>query len=171
MQINQQTQDVFAWLSKPRNSGCLAASTGAGSLTGAGLGLAGGPGGIVTIPVGFGGGGLIGWGGGMISCMSATPGGGGGSQPASSDSGSKPRLISNLKHHPNSASPEPSNVQELFEKSIEDGSGVRWAKDPNGAIHRFSRPSNGETHWNGSTVGSDPIRMDDIPIAIRRLLR
>jgi hypothetical protein len=29
---------------------------------------------------------------------------------------------------------------------------------------------NGESHWNGSTGGSDPTREDDIPIEIRRNL-
>ncbi len=85
--------------------------------------------------------------------------------------GPAPRLISNPKHNPNSASPEPSNVQELFDKSVEDSTGVRWAKDSDGTIHRFSRPSNGETHWNGSTAGPKPIRTEDIPIQVRRVLQ
>ncbi|HTD23493.1 MAG TPA: RHS repeat-associated core domain-containing protein [Terriglobales bacterium] len=86
-------------------------------------------------------------------------------------SNKKPKRVTSPKHHPNSKSPEPNNVQELFDKSIPDDSGVRWAKDADGTIHRFSAPSNGETHWNGSTAGADPIRMDDIPIEIRRALK
>ncbi|MGH9593419.1 MAG: hypothetical protein ACRD5L_10040, partial [Bryobacteraceae bacterium] len=62
-----------------------------------------------------------------------------------------PKLITNPKHHPNSMSPQPKNVEELFKKSISDENGVRWAKDDDGAFHRFSKPSNGESHWNGST--------------------
>jgi RHS repeat-associated protein len=89
----------------------------------------------------------------------------------SSSSDDKPKRVSNPKHHPNSESPEPKNVQELFDKSIADGSGVRWAKDSDGTIHRFSAPSNGESHWNGSTGGSKPIRQEDIPIEIRRALK
>ncbi|WP_170855011.1 RHS repeat-associated core domain-containing protein [Xaviernesmea oryzae] len=58
-------------------------------------------------------------------------------------------LTSNPKHHPNSVSPEQTNVDELYQNSIPDKTGVRWAKDVDGTIHRFSRPSNGETHWNG----------------------
>jgi hypothetical protein len=92
-----------------------------------------------------------------------------GQSKKSSSSEGKPRRVSNSKHHANSASPEPKNVQELFDKSIADGSGTR-AKDADGTIHRFSAPSNGETHWNGSTAGPKPIRMDDIPIEIRRAL-
>ena len=57
----------------------------------------------------------------------------------------KPKLVSNPKHQPNSKSPEPSNAAELYSRSIEDAEGVRWAKDEGGTIHRFSKPSNGET--------------------------
>jgi RHS repeat-associated protein len=89
----------------------------------------------------------------------------------SSSNEEKPKRISNPKHHPNSASPEPTNVQELFDKSVADGRGVRWAKDADGTIHRFSAPSNGESHWNGSTSGSGGIRQEDIPIEIRRALQ
>ena len=62
-------------------------------------------------------------------------------------------------------------MQELFNDSIEDSKGVRWAKDSDGVIHRFSRPSNGETHWNGSTSGPNGIRLDDVPMEIRRILK
>jgi hypothetical protein len=87
------------------------------------------------------------------------------------DNDKVPRRATNPKHHPNSDSPEPSNVQELFDNSIADASGVRWAKDQNGVIHRFTRPSNGESHWNGSTAGPNPIQQQNIPSAIRRALR
>ena len=82
-----------------------------------------------------------------------------------------PKRVTNPKHHPNSLSPEPKNVQHLFDNSIVDKKGVRWAKDADGTIHRFGAPSNGETHWNGSTGGNKTIRWDDIPIEIRRLLQ
>ena len=88
------------------------------------------------------------------------------------DDKDKPKLTHNPKHHPNSNSPEPANVQELFDKSIkDDGTGARWAKDGDGTIHRFSPESNGETHWNGSTGGENPIRMESIPNAIRTALK
>jgi hypothetical protein len=80
----------------------------------------------------------------------------------------KPKRVTNPKHHPGSESPEPSNVQELFDKSVPDKTGVRWAQDTDGTIHRFSKPSNGESHWNGSTSGVDPIKLENIPIDIRR---
>ncbi len=82
----------------------------------------------------------------------------------------KAKLTSNPKHHPNSKSPEPKNVKELYEKSIPDKTNVRWAKDLDGTVHRFSRPSNGETHWNGSTTGTDPIKNQNIPQEIKNAL-
>jgi hypothetical protein len=88
------------------------------------------------------------------------------------DSGSCPvNRVTNPKHHKNSNSPEPNNVDDLFDKSVADNQGRRWVKDEDGVIHRFSKPSNGETHWNGSTSGVDPIRHESIPIEIRRLLK
>jgi hypothetical protein len=81
-----------------------------------------------------------------------------------------PKRITNPKHHPNSASPEPKNVDELFKRSIPDKKGVRWARDADGTIHRFSQPANGQTHWNGSTAGKKGIRMEDIPNEIRKIL-
>ena len=87
-------------------------------------------------------------------------------------SGSCPiNRVTNPKHHKNSNSPEPNNVDDLFDKSVADNQGRRWVKDEDGVIHRFSKPSNGETHWNGSTSGVDPIRHESIPIEIRRLLK
>jgi hypothetical protein len=83
------------------------------------------------------------------------------------DDDAKPTRITNPKHHQNSSSPEPKNVESLYQNSVADKNGVRWAKDANGVVHRFSRPSNGETHWNGSTAGIDPIKTQNIPIEIR----
>ncbi|MDZ5648962.1 hypothetical protein [Nitrospirillum sp. BR 11828] len=96
---------------------------------------------------------------------SATPPG-----PENDDGKEKPNRVTNPKHHQNSVSPEPKNAGELYENSIPDDKGVRWAKDNDGIIHRFSASRNGETHWNGSTGGTDPIKARDIPIEIRRLL-
>jgi RHS repeat-associated protein len=81
----------------------------------------------------------------------------------------KPTRITNPKHHKNSVSPEPKNVDELYENSVVDKNGVRWSKDADGTVHRFTKPSNGETHWNGSTAGVDPIKPQNIPVEIRRL--
>jgi hypothetical protein len=80
---------------------------------------------------------------------------------------SRPERISNSKHHQNSQSPEPRNVDELYQNSVEANDGTFWAKDSNGTLHRFSRPSNGQTHWNGSTAGSNPIRPNNIPPEIK----
>jgi RHS repeat-associated protein len=82
----------------------------------------------------------------------------------------RPNLIHNSKHNPYSTSPEPKNVQQLFDKSIADDQGRRWAIDDDGTIHRFSAPSNGETHWNGSTGGDDPIQPNTIPNTIQKQL-
>ncbi len=103
--------------------------------------------------------------------MASTSNSGGDKQSGNSDEGeSKVTRVTNPKHHPNSISPEPKNVDELFKKSIVDSNGVRWAKDADGTIHRFPKPSNGETHWNGSIKGVDPIKQRVIPIDIRRAL-
>jgi RHS repeat-associated protein len=89
-------------------------------------------------------------------------------QPSKKDDG--PNLVSNPKHNQNSASPEPQNAQELFKNSVVDKNNVRWAKDADGTIHRFSKPSNGESHWNGSTAGPKPIKMNNIPNDILKVL-
>ena len=73
-------------------------------------------------------------------------------------------------HHPNSENPEPENADELYKKSIRDKNGVRWAKDENGVIHRFSKPSNGTSHWSGSTGDEIPIQERNIPNDILKLL-
>jgi RHS repeat-associated protein len=83
----------------------------------------------------------------------------------------KPTRVTNKKHHPNSESPEPKNVEQLYKDSVVDKKGVRWTKDADGIIHRFSKPSNGQTHWNGSTGGTNPIRPGDIPREIRKLFK
>ncbi|NTJ65340.1 hypothetical protein G6M50_30155 [Agrobacterium rhizogenes] len=107
-------------------------------------------------------------GSGSDSSVSGNPGTATGSPDP--DDEEKAKLVSNPKHHPNSASPEPTNVQELYDESIVDNNGVRWAKDSEGNLHRFSKPSNGETHWNGSTAGDKPIRTQDIPNCIKKAL-
>ena len=171
MQAAQQGQELlqFAWnvIGGPHDPGCMAqmiAGWGAaGATVGGTVGLGGfafaGIGETVTVPggaaIGTGVGAAAGGAVGMIKCVTGAGG----------------KRVTNPKHNPNSASPEPRNAQELFDKSIADKSGVRWAKDADGTIHRFSAPSNGESHWNGSTKGPAPIRMDDIPIEIRRDLR
>jgi hypothetical protein len=74
--------------------------------------------------------------------------------------------ITNPKHHPRSASPEPRNVNDLFRRAIwEEGGGPGWVRDANGTIHRFSPPSNGTTHWNGSNIPENLI-----PNEIRKAL-
>jgi len=89
---------------------------------------------------------------------------------ADAASGDTPKLVDNPKHNPNSASPQPSNTKDLFSKSVVDKNGVRWAVDKDGTIHRFSKPSNGETHWNGSTAGDKPIKEQNIPNDIQKRL-
>ncbi len=78
--------------------------------------------------------------------------------------------VTNPKHHANSASPQPKNAESLFKGSVVDKNGVRWAKDTDGNLHRFSKPRNGETHWNGSTGGPNPIQEQNIPNEIKKLL-
>ena len=101
------------------------------------------------------------------SASSASPGG---MPPDDDDKNNDAELTSNPKHHPNSVSPEPKNVNQLYRNSVRDNSGVRWAKDSEGTIHRFSRPRNGETHWNGSTSSGGPLKIkkEVIPNEIRK---
>ncbi len=140
--------------------GAGASATGVGALAGAPA-IAGGVGAIsVSTAVVVEGAADVAIGASVFMSALGESGGGGGT-----------RRITNPKHHAGSQSPEPRNAQELFDRAIEDRNGVRWARDADGTIHRFSAPSNGESHWNGSTAGARPIRMEDIPIEVRRAYR
>jgi len=94
--------------------------------------------------------------------------------PSTQDPRPPVRRVTNRKHHKNSKQPEPDNAQELYEQSVESTEkpdGTRWARDSEGVIHRFVKPSNGKTHWNGSTDargGRKPISGNDIPPDIKR---
>jgi hypothetical protein len=93
------------------------------------------------------------------------------SKSAASDAASgAPKLVDNPKHNPNSSSPQPSNAKDLYANSVVDKNGVRWAMDSDGTIHRFSKASNGESHWNGSTAGDKPIKEQNIPNDIKKQL-
>jgi RHS repeat-associated protein len=82
------------------------------------------------------------------------------------------RRVTNPKHNKNSTNPEPKNAEELWQKSVPDTNGRRWAKDADGNVHRFSKESNGESHWNGSTsTPVDPINVRDIPNEILKALK
>jgi RHS repeat-associated protein len=79
----QATHDVVNWMSQPRDPGCMAASMGAGSATGAMaggvVGFAGaGVGEFALSPAGAGIGAGVGYAAGMISCMTGSGGSGGG---------------------------------------------------------------------------------------------
>jgi hypothetical protein len=80
------------------------------------------------------------------------------------------RRVTNPKHNPNSNSPEPRDADDLWNRAIEDKNGVRWAMDEDGIIHRFSKPSNDESHWNGSTAEPNPILKNNIPNDILKSL-
>ena len=86
---------------------------------------------------------------------------------AATVSEARPERITNPKHHIHSRSPEPRNVDELFQNSVRADDGTRWVQDSDGTLHRFNAPSNGQTHWNGSTAGRDPIQSRNIPPEIR----
>ena len=108
-QIQRAGQQVFNWLSQPRNGSCLAASTASGASAGAGvgmLGLAGGPAVGIIEPSAMAIGGGIGWAGGMVSCMSSSAsggaisggdGGGGASSESASDSSKPPINATKLR--------------------------------------------------------------------------
>lgn len=108
--------------------------------------------------------------GGSGSSNGSASAGSAGAAAGAPDPDDEPRRVTNPKHHQNAESPEPKNADELYRNSIVDRNGVRWAKDSDGVIHRFSKPSNGESHWNGSTVGRDPIKQQNIPNEIKKAL-
>ena len=86
---------------------------------------------------------------------------------ASAAKTAKPTLYSSPKHHPNSNSPEPPNVADLYAKAVQDSKGRWWAKGPDGTIHRF-QGSDGRVHWNGSSRTKEaPIQPNDIPQEIK----
>ncbi len=77
----QAAHSTFQFLSAPRNTSCLSATTAAGTTGGTAVGAVAG-GGVLSLPgavLGFGIGGTVGWGTGMISCMSDAGEGGGSS--------------------------------------------------------------------------------------------
>ncbi|HEY0210185.1 hypothetical protein [Acerihabitans sp.] len=68
------------------------------------------------------------------------------------------KVESNTKHTPGArgfrpnAGVEPRDSLKIFEGSVTIGSDKhRYAKDPNGCIHRFSPDNIGAYHWSGST--------------------
>ena len=106
-------------------------------------------------------------------CPSAPAAAGGGDGGGGNGRNRKPKLVRNPKHHPNArgdASPEPSDAEEVFKNAIEGPDGCWYGKNAQGEIYRFSRPSNGETHWNGSSSGPNAIRPNNIPASVKRSL-
>ncbi len=83
----------------------------------------------------------------------------------------RPKLIDNPKHHINAGgrvSRQPDDAAAVFETSIRDEGGNWWGKSPtSGALYRYSRASNGESHWNGSTMGQPPLELRHVPQAIK----
>lgn len=51
---------------------------------------------------------------------------------------------------------KPYGERVLVSRTYEAAKGF---KGSDGIIHRFSKPSNGECHWNGSTGGADPAQV------------
>jgi len=102
-QVAPAVQQAVDWWGQPRDMGCLAASTSRGAITGGAggalAGLAGGPGAPVTVPTasagGFLAGGLAGWAGGMVSCMSSSGGTGSSGQATGNDKSPKEWQITN----------------------------------------------------------------------------
>jgi RHS repeat-associated protein len=81
-EFQQMAQPAIDWLGRRNCGGMVAAGMGAGSTLGTGAGALAGPGGIITIPGGFLGGGALGGLGGLGACMSGLrPGGGSAGNP------------------------------------------------------------------------------------------
>ena len=103
----QAAHSTFQFLSASRNTGCLSATTAAGTVGGTAVGAVAG-GGVLSLPgavLGFGIGGTVGWGTGMISCMSSTGGTGGSSGTGGSGSRLE-RLHDRIRRLDPSLSPE-----------------------------------------------------------------
>jgi hypothetical protein len=61
--------------------------------------------------------------------------------------------------------PVTSNVYELYNDSVAEPDGKRRTKDGDANLHRFAKPSQGKTHWNGftgKTGRGEPTRASDV---------
>jgi hypothetical protein len=90
----------------------------------------------------------------------------------------KPRYRANIAHDPQALharkTPEPPDAERVFGHAIEGpltpGKGSTWyGLGANGEIYRFSSANDGTAHFSGMT-GPFGIRMEDVPIEIRRQL-
>ena len=75
------------------------------------------------------------------------------------------------KHHQNArggVSVEPSDSREVYERSVLGSDGHWWGVGANGQLYRFSRESNGQTHFNGMTGGQAPLPQQEIPNAVEK---
>ena len=65
---------------------------------------------------------------------------------------------------------EPADAAEVFETAIEGPNGKWYGRSANGEIYRFSPDNAGGAHFSGSTGGPTPLRLEDIPVEVRRAL-
>ncbi|MCA9290145.1 MAG: hypothetical protein KDA25_03390 [Phycisphaerales bacterium] len=98
---------------------------------------------------------------------------GGGGDGDGDDGDEKPELEHNPKHHQNArgkASQEPADAADVYKDAIKGKDGNWYGKNQNGDVYRYSRPSNGKTHWNGSTSGPNAIPKHRIPNNVKKSL-
>ena len=83
------------------------------------------------------------------------------------------RMVPNAAHGEKlrpGKTPEPSDSAEVFANARRGDDGNFYGVGKNGEVYRFSRNGDGSTdyHFNGMTGGSNGIRVDKIPIGVRR---
>jgi RHS repeat-associated protein len=97
------------------------------------------------------------------------------SQSPPTQSPGRPAYRPNPAHNPRSPSfnprktPEPPDAVTVYDSSVAGPDGVYYGRGSNGEIYRFSSDNAGGAHFSGMT-GTGGLRLEDIPIAVRRLL-
>jgi hypothetical protein len=86
----------------------------------------------------------------------------------------KPKYQANPAHNalaplPNKTA-EPKDAEQLYNKSAIHGGGMWYAMSAGGEIYRYSPTNDGTVHFSGMTGGKNGIRLESIPIDVRRTL-
>jgi hypothetical protein len=113
----------------------------------------------------------------MMSNEGDAGGGGGGGEGGGGGGGGakKPELRPNPAHDPKSSlfnprkTPEPPDAATAYQNAVEGERGVWYGKSETGEIYRYSSDNAGGAHFSGQTGGTDGIRLESIPIKIRRI--
>jgi hypothetical protein len=88
----------------------------------------------------------------------------------------RPPYRANPAHNPNSPlydrrkGPEPTDAREVYESATQAGEKTWYGKSSTGEVYRYFSDNAGGVHFSGRTGGPQPLRLDDIPVTIRRQL-